>query len=77
MAMTMEMTYGRAGYAPRWIEPDDLRNLGGSLALSIRDFLDDSVPQAKAVRGMKGTVGGGTLVYPDLYPPHAADELKK
>lgn len=77
MAMTMEMTYGRAGYAPRWIEPDDLRNLGGSLALSIRDYLDNAVPQTKAVRGMKGTVGDRTLVYPDLYPPHAADELKK
>ena len=32
IAMTMEMTYGRAGYAPRWIEPDDFRHLGASLA---------------------------------------------
>ncbi|MRR59114.1 MAG: hypothetical protein EG824_13010 [Deltaproteobacteria bacterium] len=77
MAMTLEMTYGRAGYAPGWIEPEDLRRLGASLALSIRDYFDDSVPQARAVRGQTGAFADRKLKYPGLYPPHAADELKQ
>lgn len=77
MAMTLEMTYGRAGYAPGWIEPDDLRHLGTVLAISIRDYFDDSVPRAKAVRGQTGTFADRKLKYPELYPPRAADELKQ
>jgi len=77
MAMTMEMTYGRAGFAPRWIEPDDLRDQGTSLALSIRDYCDDSVIRTKSMRRATRTIGDRKLAYPELYPPHAADELKK
>ena len=77
MAMTMEMTYGRAGYAPGWIEPDDLRDLGTSLVLTIRDYYDDSLTSAKAMRKAAGTVRNRNLKYPELYPPNAADELKQ
>jgi hypothetical protein len=77
MAMTMEMTYGRAGYSPRWIEPNDLRNLGRSLVLSISDYYDDSVTPAKYLRKAAGASRHGNLKYPDLYPPHAVDELKE
>jgi hypothetical protein len=77
MAMTMEMTYGRAGYSPRWIEPDDLRDLGTSLVLTIRDYYDDSLASVKAMRKAAGTAGNKSLKYPELYPPDAADELKQ
>jgi hypothetical protein len=77
MAMTMEMTYGRAGYAPGWIEPNDLRDLGVSLAFSIRDYFDEAVAPTKSVRRATKAVGDRKLAYPELYPPHAADELKK
>ncbi len=78
MAMTMEMTYGRAGYAPRWIEPDDLRHLGALLAVSIRDYsFDTSGTSIKTMRKPAGAIGDRVLEYPELYPPHAPDEQKQ
>jgi hypothetical protein len=88
LAMTLEMTYGRAGYAPRWIAPGDMRDLGASLVLGIRDYYSNSVMSAKSIRlnlpsrlsaAVPGAGGLGvrTLQYPDLYPPKAADELKE
>lgn len=74
MAITMEMTYGKAGYSPRWIEPYDLRNLGASLALSIRDYYDDTFTPAQ--RLLK-TGRRASLKYPELYPPDDAEEMKK
>ena len=75
MAMTLEMTYGRAGYSPRWIEPDDLRNFGTSLILGIRDYYDKSfTPTILKVGTSARKVG---LKYPELYPPDAMDELKE
>jgi hypothetical protein len=76
MAITMEMTYGRAGYSPRWIEPDDLRYLGTSLILSIRDYYDDSfIPNLFMLKS--GNIQNRKLKYPELYPPNEVDELKK
>lgn len=43
MAMTLEMTYGRAGYAPAWVTPPDMRLTGKALARAIRDYLDHSL----------------------------------
>lgn len=77
LAMTLEMTYGRAGYAPRWIEPDDVRDLGASLALGIRDYYDASYVPAKSTAKAAGTVKSRKLKYPELYPPNAPDELKQ
>ena len=75
MAMTLEMTYGRAGYSPRWIEPDDLRNFGASLILGIRDYYDKSFTPAILKVGTNARKAG--LKYPELYPPDAVDELKE
>lgn len=74
MAITFEMTYGKAGYAPKWIEPDDMRDIGSSLVLSIRDYYDESfIPAQFTLKARRNT----SLKYPELYPPNAADELKE
>lgn len=77
MAITMEMTYGRAGYAPNWVNPDDLRSLGKSLSLAIRDY--HALP---VVRHKKTSIADwenriNELEYPHLYPPAAKDEMKE
>lgn len=72
MAMTMEMTYGRAGYAPEWVTPDNIRDLGESVALGIRDYFRLPV-QSPYIVNYKSI----PLRYPDLYPPYAEDELKE
>ena len=77
MAMTFEMTYGRAGHAPRWVEPDDYRNLGVSLALGIRDYSDGNMPQASFMLKSLRDHRIANLKYPELYPPDAEDEMKK
>ena len=77
LAMTLEMTYGRSGYAPRWIVPTDVRDLGTSLVMGIRDYYAGSVAPAKALSKAAGAVGKRSLKYPQLYPPKAADELKE
>lgn len=74
MAITMEMTYGRSGYYPRWIEPTDMREMGRNLALGIRDYY--TLP-ASYFRIVVKEPDLGNLKYPDLYPPFAEDELKK
>ncbi|HLN52394.1 MAG TPA: M14-type cytosolic carboxypeptidase [Lentimicrobium sp.] len=74
MAMTMEMTYGRAGYYPRWIEPSDMREIGHALALGIRDYFMLPAGGSMFIRKQAET---GKLKYPDLYPPYAEDELKE
>ncbi len=76
MAMTIEMTYGRAGFAPRWITPDDTRQLGSALLLAIGDYNNGSVPAVKTARKTADGVPGRQLLYPAWYPPNAADELK-
>lgn len=40
MAITLETTLGRAGYAPRWITPDDMRSLGAHLVPAIMAYHD-------------------------------------
>jgi hypothetical protein len=77
LAMTLEMTYGRAGYTTRWIVPGDMRDLGTSLVLGIRDYYTGSGAPAKYVSKPAGVFGTRNLKYPQLYPPKAADELKE
>ncbi|MBN1926593.1 MAG: hypothetical protein JW798_12235 [Prolixibacteraceae bacterium] len=77
MAMTMELTYGRAGFAPRWVEPDDYRTLGVDLALAIRDYYGDSTMQVSTILKSGRTDRIAGLKYPELYPPAAGDELKE
>ena len=72
MAMTMEMTYGRAGYAPDWVNPDNIRNLGKSLVLAIRDYSNDSKQGSPDNISFNKDSYLSTLKYPGLYP--ALDE---
>lgn len=74
MAMTIEMTYGRAGFAPRWVTPDDTRQLGSALLWSIGDYCSGAA--VKAARKSADTSTDRQLLYPAWYPPNAADELK-
>ncbi len=77
MAITLETTYGRAGYAPRWIDPDDLRRLGRDVALAIRDYADPAVSAADLILGPEAGIIRSDLEFPELYPPDAPDELKE
>ncbi len=74
MAITMEMTYGRSGFSPRWIEPSDMREMGKSLALGIRDYFNLPVSNSRTLFLNTKPVN---LKYPELYPPEAKDELKE
>ena len=62
---------------PRWIEPDDLRNLGTALVLSIRDYCDYSFTPVGSIRESVESAGNRKLEYPELHPPHAADEAEQ
>ena len=77
MAMTLEMTYGRAGYSPEWVKPDDLRDLGKSLTLGIRDYCDDSFSPNQSMLRSGRNIKKMNLKYPELYPPYAVDEQKE
>lgn len=73
MAMTMEMTYGRAGYAPNWVIPEYLRILGSATAQGIRDYFTLPAQSPYLTSNYKSI----PLKYPELYPPNAADENKE
>ena len=77
MAITLETTYGRAGYEPRWIEPFDLRKLGRDLALAIRDYSNPSISTAELAVGLEREIVRSDLEFPELYPPDDSDELKE
>ncbi|HNW51857.1 MAG TPA: M14-type cytosolic carboxypeptidase [Prolixibacteraceae bacterium] len=76
MAMTLEMTYGKAGYSRR-IVPDDLRDLGVSLIKSIRDYYDYPLTNYQTMRKRGENIRLRNLKYPELYPPKAKDESKE
>jgi hypothetical protein len=48
MAITLETVYGRAGFAPRWVTPEDLRQLGRALALAMLEYHGLPVNQPRA-----------------------------
>ena len=77
MSITLETTYGRAGYAPKWIEPSDLYKLGHDLALAIRDYSDPSISAAELAVGLEREIRRSDLEFPELYPPDDSDELKE
>ncbi len=75
MAITMEMTYGKWGYTSKWVDINDMKDLGISLALSIQDYSNrtfDRLPQFIGPRNRDLNL----LRYPLLYPPLAEYELK-
>lgn len=74
MAITMEMTYGRSGYYPNWIQPSNMRAMGKALAFGIDQYFNIPVTKTPyAIREKRA----GNLQYPELYPPDAIDELKE
>lgn len=75
VAITMEMTYGRAGYAPEWVTPDNLRNLGEALLFSVRDYYQVPVTITRKQTGETWQQRIRQLEYPDQYPP-ANEDLK-
>jgi Zinc carboxypeptidase/Cytosolic carboxypeptidase N-terminal domain len=77
MAMTMELTYGRAGYAPAWIVPDDLRKMGISLVRGIRDFYNPEIDASQFLVRRGRNEQPQYLKYPEFYPPDAVDEQKE
>ena len=77
MAITLETTYGRAGYTPKWIEPSDLRKLGRDVALAIRDYSDPSILIDELEIGLERETGRSAFEFPELYPPDDPDELKE
>ena len=76
MAMTIEMTYGRAGFAPRWVTPDDTRQLGVALLRTIGDYCSGRTAAVKSALKTAEVPSGRQLLYPAWYPPAAVDELK-
>jgi hypothetical protein len=72
MAITLETVYGRAGFAPRWVTPADLRALGRAVALALLTYhgLPVARPQAPAAAVRAATA---PFVSPtDPYPPVVA-----
>jgi hypothetical protein len=43
MAITMETVYGRAGFAPQWVDRDNLRDLGRALGLALYQLSRDDL----------------------------------
>ncbi|MCP4744553.1 MAG: carboxypeptidase family protein [Desulfobacteraceae bacterium] len=77
MAITIETTYGQAGYSPSWVEPDDYREMGKAVALAIRDYYDEDSPRVRSATKHKIEHRKTKLKYPELYPPHDPNELKE
>lgn len=76
MAITLETVYGRAGFAPDWVTEDDIRDLGQAVGLALLTYHD--LPASKRGRRVAHTPRPSVeLLYPELYPPAAEDELKE
>ena len=82
MAITVETTYGRAGYAPEWITPDHLRAFGANVAKALMAYhgLESSAMRAVAPVAEEELRRSGrrsTLHYPHLYPVDDPGEMKE
>lgn len=73
LAMTFEITYGKAGYSPNWIIPNDIRKMGESLALGIRDYYSG----LKAPEFNWENFSKTQVLYPELYAPLNEDGSKR
>lgn len=75
MAITLETVYGRAGFAPRWVEPDDLRALGRAVGLAVLSYhgLAVDCPQAQPAAARLAVPA---LQYPALYPPAMETQIR-
>ncbi len=72
MAITMETTYGQVGTDSRWVKPDDLRELGKALALTIGDYNDSTAAITIPV-----SVGSRSQESSELYLFNAEDLSKQ
>lgn len=70
-AITLETVYGRAGFAPRWVTPRDIRPLGRALVRSLLEG-HDLLPASPRARSSARPV----LLYPNLYPPAMEVQVK-
>ncbi len=77
MAITMETVYGRAGFAPDWITPKELRELGEAVGLAMMSWHDIPVQNLPGSLYLQRTLDKNTLRFPNLYPPKAKDEGKE
>jgi len=75
--MTFEMTYGRAGYAPNWVQPDNYRDLGVALLLGISDYCNGRVAHPWAEEKSRSISVRERLQYPALYLPAYEDASKR
>ncbi len=76
MAITMETTYGRAGFDPNWVTPKNFRDLGYSLAIAIGNYNSSDEITQNAIY-QRSSTQSVQLEFPELYPPLAIDELKE
>ncbi len=77
MAMTMEITYDRAGYAPNRITQENMRTIGEALVYAIRDYNEVAAESRMVPYAMRKKRIVGSLKYPELYPPNADNEGKQ
>lgn len=81
MAITIETTYGRAGYTPDWITPDNLRDMGKSIGRAIVSYYTWSEFERKKGYVIPFKTLDKTrikaLKYPENYPPLDSNEMKE
>lgn len=77
MAITMETVYGRAGFAPDWLTPNELRELGKAVGLAMMAYHDIPVEKLPGTLKLQQTTNKNMLRFPNLYPPKAKDEGKE
>ncbi len=73
MAITMELTYGRAGYSPYWITPENMHTLGEALGMAIGDYYSGKGHPCPEIQR---PVNPENLLHPGSYPPLWEDEGK-
>lgn len=82
MAITIETTYGRAGYAPDWITPGHLRTFGANVATALLAHHGLESVAMSAVAPVSETElrradRRSALRYPHLHPADDPNEMKE
>ncbi len=77
MAITLETVYGRGGYAPKWITPKEIRDLGLAVGYAIMTYHHIPINGARKNRAIEILSRQVNRRFPALYPPAAKDEGKE
>ncbi|MCP4151419.1 MAG: hypothetical protein GY757_26985 [bacterium] len=77
MALTLETVYSRAGFETKWNTPDDLRNLGRAVGLSIMAVHDIPIEQPGHIVELRSLFNRHSPRDSKFYPPTAEDENKE